>query len=156
MQRHWLMRRNCSFTPKQVGLFYLAQSAFALLVAMFFLWQGVPFVLPFTILELFVLAIALLIYARHTTDVESIHLSGAMMDIRLVNAGFEKQYKWNVDWVVLPTELNQNHLIAINYRGQQVELGRFIHLSKRLNFLGELQQALKSIKFAKSFNEYSS
>lgn len=146
-QKHWLMRRNCSFTPKQLGLFYLAQSAFALLVAIFFLWRGVPFILPFTLIELLVLAIALLIYARHTTDLEFVGFDQGMLEIRTINSGFEKNYRWNPEWVVVLPHLNVRQLLVLRYQGKEVELGKFIHISKRENFLKELQICLKSIKF---------
>ncbi|NCY00950.1 MAG: DUF2244 domain-containing protein [Burkholderiaceae bacterium] len=63
--RTWHMKRNCSFTPKQVGYFYLSMLMFSSLIATYFLVQGIWMILPFTIIELTALGIALLIYARH-------------------------------------------------------------------------------------------
>jgi uncharacterized membrane protein len=81
-KRVWMMRRNCSFSPKQLGLFYLAQSLFALIVASFFWWRGVWLVMPFTLIELSVLAILLLIYARHTSDYESVKLENGFIEVQ--------------------------------------------------------------------------
>ena len=139
----WLFKRNCSFTPKQVGIFYLAQSTFSLIVASFFLYQGVWLILPFTLLELAVLAIALLIYARHATDYEKIDIRQGELLVETSSAGKVMQFVFNPSWVRVDSVLNSQKLISINYQGQVLEVGRFIHVSLRKNFLIEFAQALR-------------
>jgi len=139
----WLFKKNCSFTPKQVGIFYLAQSTLSLIVASFFLYQGVWLILPFTLLELAVLAIALLIYARHATDYERIDIRQGELLVETSNAGKVMQFVFNPSWVRVDSVLNSQKLISINYQGQVLEIGRFIHVSLRKNFLIEFAQALR-------------
>ena len=139
----WLFKKNCSFTPKQVGIFYLAQSTLSLIVASFFLYQGVWLILPFTLLELAVLAIALLIYARHATDYEKIDIRQGELLVETSNAGKVMQFVFNPSWVRVDSVLNSQKLISINYQGQVLEVGRFIHVSLRKNFLVEFAQALR-------------
>ena len=139
----WVFKKNCSFTPKQVGLFYLAQSSLSLIVAGFFLSQGVWLVLPFTILELVVLGIALLIYARHATDYECITLNTGELVIETSSAGSVKKLVFNPSWVRLERLLSPRKLIALMYQGQKVEIGQFMHVSLRNEFLQELRQELK-------------
>jgi uncharacterized membrane protein len=139
----WVFKKNCSFTPKQVGLFYLAQSSLSLIVAGFFLSQGVWLVLPFTILELVVLGIALLIYARHATDYECITLNTGELVIETSSAGSVKKQVFNPTWVRLERLLSPRKLIALVYQGQNVEIGQFMHVSLRNEFLQELRQELK-------------
>ncbi|WP_281971266.1 MULTISPECIES: DUF2244 domain-containing protein [unclassified Polynucleobacter] len=139
----WVFKKNCSFTPKQVGLFYLAQSSLSLIVAGFFLSQGVWLVLPFTILELVVLGIALLIYARHATDYECITLNTGELVIETSSAGSVKRQVFNPTWVRLERLLSPRKLIALVYQGQNVEIGQFMHVSLRNEFLQELRQELK-------------
>ena len=139
----WLFKKNCSFTPKQVGIFYLAQSTLSLIVASFFLYQGVWLILPFTLLELAVLAIALLIYARHATDYERIDIRQGELLVETSNAGKVMQFVFNPSWVRVDGVLNSQKLISINYQGQVLEIGRFIHVSLRKNFLIEFAQALR-------------
>ena len=79
----WLMRRNCSFTPKQVGIFYLSMVGFSGLITAYFWWVGAWMVLPFTLIELSALGIALLIYARHARDYEKITLHNSELTIEL-------------------------------------------------------------------------
>ena len=139
----WLFKKNCSFTPKQVGIFYLAQSTLSLIVASFFLYQGVWLILPFTLLELAVLAIALLIYARHATDYEKIDIRQGELLVETSNAGKVMQFVFNPSWVRVDSVLNSQKLRSINYQGQVLEVGRFIHVSLRKNFLVEFAQALR-------------
>jgi uncharacterized membrane protein len=139
----WLFKKNCSFTPKQVGIFYLAQSTLSLIVASFFLYQGVWLILPFTLLELAVLAIALLIYARHATDYEKIDIRQGELLVETSNAGKVMQFVFNPSWVRVDSVLNSQKLISINYQEQVLEVGRFIHVSLRKNFLIEFAQALR-------------
>ena len=139
----WLFKKNCSFTPKQVGIFYLAQSTLSLIVASFFLYQGVWLILPFTLLELVVLAIALLIYARHATDYERIDIRQGELLVETSSAGKVMQFVFNPSWVRVDSVLNSQKLISINYQGQVLEIGRFIHVSLRKNFLIEFAQALR-------------
>lgn len=146
VERHWLMRRNCSFTPKQLGLFYLAQSVFALLVASFFWFRGVRFVMPFTLVELVILAIALVVYARHTTDYESLKFSEGVFEIESSHKGDRQHHRWNALWVTLSPDLNQRDLIVLSYQGKQHHIGRFLTVAQRRKFLKELQLIFKSIK----------
>ena len=143
MSMQWLFKKNCSFTPEQVGIFYLAQSILSLIVASFFLYQGVWLILPFTLLELAVLAIALLIYARHATDYEKIDIRQGELLVETSNAGKVMQFVFNPSWVRVDSVLNSQKLISINYQGQVLEVGRFIHVSLRKNFLVEFAQALR-------------
>jgi uncharacterized membrane protein len=141
--RAWLFKRNCSFTPKQVGLFYLAQSSFALFVATFFYLRGVWVVLIFTIAVLIVLAIALLIYARHTTDFESIDITGQTLVIRIANGSNIKTFEWNLSWVYVSPRLTDKHLVLMSYRGVECLLGGLLPAYKRQPFLSELKEAIR-------------
>lgn len=143
VQQTWIFKRNCSFTPKQVGLFYIAQGSFALLVALFFYIRGIWIVFPFTIAVLFVLAIALLIYAKHATDFEAIEVKGTELIIR-INYGMKQQvYEWNVSWVKLARDLNDKELVSLSYQGVECLIGRFIPITQRKAFLNELREQIR-------------
>lgn len=145
-EQQWIFKRNCSFTPKQVGLFYLSQLGFALFVALFFYVRGIWIVLPFTIAVLFILAIALLIYARHATDFESISIDGSSVNIFIKDGLKQESYQWNLSWIKIHPELTNNGLICITYQGLECELGRYIHVSNRPAFLDELKGQFLNIR----------
>jgi len=139
----WEFKKNCSFTPQQVGLFYMAQSMLSFIVAGFFMFQGIWIIFPFTLLELFVLAIALLCYARHATDYELITLYPSELHVEISIAQKTQNYIFNSAWVQLDRRLNPKKLICIRYQGKQTEIGRFIHASLREKFLFELGVELR-------------
>ncbi len=139
----WIFKKNCSFTPRQVLLFYIAQATFSLLVAGFFLIQGIWIVLPFTFLELVVLAFALLLYARHATDFEVITLKKGQLEIEISEAGKNRLMVFNSSWVQLSHMLTDKKMIRIGYQGKTIEIGKFLHASLREDFLRELQRYLR-------------
>lgn len=144
--KKWTFKKNCSFTPKQVGLFYLAQSTFSLSVAGFFLWRGVWLVLPFTFIELVALGIALTLYARHATDYETISLGAGILKIEISNASIKEEYIWNSHWVQVANSLNERKLIQVSYEGKSKELGKFLHVSVREIFLKEFKKHMNAIR----------
>lgn len=73
-RKNWLMKRNCSLSPRQVGWFTLSVVISPFTIATFFAWQGVWLVLPFAGLEVAILGWALLYYARHASDYEHVWL----------------------------------------------------------------------------------
>lgn len=103
-------------------------------------------VMPFTLVELLILAISLLIYARHTTDYELVKLSDGHFEMEFFDAGHRQSLRWNALWVTLSPGLNERDLIVLRYQGKQQEIGRFLTIPQRRKFLKELQLIFKSIK----------
>jgi uncharacterized membrane protein len=73
----WVLRRNCSVTPRQLLGFYASVCVVSLAIGLGFWFHGAPAVLLFAGLELAALGLALLVFARHATDRETITLDGA-------------------------------------------------------------------------------
>ncbi len=82
----WLMKRNCSLSPRQVGWFYLSIFTVSLAIALFFAVQGSWLVLPFAGLDLLGLGIALLVYARHATDYERVSINDGVLVVETASA----------------------------------------------------------------------
>src|ERR1700735_3679975 len=72
--KDWLIKRNCSASPRQFVGFYVSLALFSLLIAGLLVWAGAWLVLPFTGVELLVVGIAFVMYARHAVDYERILL----------------------------------------------------------------------------------
>jgi uncharacterized membrane protein len=143
----WFMKRNCSFTPKQVGLFYLSMVCFSSLITAYFWWQGAWMVIPFSVIELLVLGIALLIYARHARDYEKITLQDSELLIEVNLGNRLTQYRWNAPWVRVkdPESLKdqKKDLITLEMGTQSISVGQFILAEKRADLAKELRQALR-------------
>ena len=73
-QRVWMLSRNCALSPRQVGAFYLSLVTATGVIAIVFLLRGAWMILPFSIVEMTALGIALLVYARHAVDCERVSL----------------------------------------------------------------------------------
>ena len=77
----WLLSRNCSISPRQLGLVYGALCAASLLIAGFFFIQGATLILAFAGLELLAVGAALLVFARHAADRETLTLVGRRLQV---------------------------------------------------------------------------
>jgi uncharacterized membrane protein len=143
----WLMRRNCSFTPKQVGIFYLSMVCFSGLITTYFWWIGAWMVVPFTVIELSVLGIALLIYARHARDYEKITLQDSELIVEL-SVGYKNTVtQWNALWIRVnePESLydRKKNLVVLESGDQTISIGQFILAEKRHDLAKEIRQALR-------------
>ena len=144
--RIWHMKRNCSFTPKQVGLFYLSMFCFSSLIAGYFWWQGAWMILPFTCAELVILGAALLIYARHASDYEKIVLDGAEFTVELFLGNQRTVKKWNAPWVrVKDPELTPNRkdsLVTLEMGHESIQVGQFIFAHARADLASDIRSAI--------------
>ena len=70
----WLLKKNCSMTPRWLFTVYLVLSVLSIGIASGFWLTGATLVLPFTGVELLALGVALLVYAKHAGDGEHILL----------------------------------------------------------------------------------
>lgn len=145
----WLMKRNCSFTPKQVGLFYLSMCIFSSLIAGYFYSIGAWMVVPFTVVELTVLGIALLIYARHATDYEKIIIHDGVMDIEVLDGWRLIHKKWPLLWLRIEnpklskeaTKDPQKSLVKIEYGNDFIYLGLHTFPEKRQELANKIRRA---------------
>ena len=99
--RTWLMKRNCSLTPKQVGAFYALIVCFSLLVALYFWLIGAWMVIIFTTLALLVLTIALYVYSLHALDYEKITIVGKQLLVEKSWGGKVEVEEFNTVWTTL-------------------------------------------------------
>jgi uncharacterized membrane protein len=141
----WLMKRNCSLSPRQVGWFYLSIVSFSTAIGLFFAWRGTWLVLPFTALELAGLGIALLVYARHATDYERVTLVDGMLVVERASAAAVTRQKFNPRWVRV--ELGESSAAPVMLRSgrQAVQVGCFLDPYKRQKFAQELASALRHL-----------
>ncbi len=95
----WLLRRNCSLTPRQLLWFYLSLCAISFGIATMFWVQGVRLVMLFAWLELLALGAALLAYARHATDSETIALADDMLTVELACGSRVQRVAFQPHWV---------------------------------------------------------
>lgn len=139
----WLLRRNCSVTPGQLGGMFVGLSAVSLLVASFFWHMGAKFVLPFTVIELVALATALLVYARHATDRESIRLSAGRLVVEQETGGKTRRSEFARLAVRVEPGTRGERLVELRGGGQVVQVGRFLRPELRPMLASEIRRAVR-------------
>ena len=143
-QRVWMLSRNCALTPRQVAGFYLSLVVASTLIATVFLMRGVWMVLPFSVLEMAALGIALLVYARHAIDGDRVSLGRDALEIESVD-GADRRVMRIDRWAArVEMEARPRGSLAVVARGERIALGRFVSERERRRFARELRQALSS------------
>jgi uncharacterized membrane protein len=138
----WLMKRNCSFSPKQVGLFYLSIVCFSLLVATYFLLIGVWMVIIFTSFEILALTIALYVYTRHALDYEKITIVGRQLLFERSWGGKVQSHEFNTIWTKLVRSGLTGRDLALKNSTNEVQIGFFIGGNEQQQFEKELERYL--------------
>ncbi len=139
----WLMKRNCSLSPRQVGWFYLSIVILSFVIASFFAWQGAWFVLPFSGLEVAALGWALKYYALHTSDCERIELDDDALVIEQVFANQRVRHVFNPRWVRVELGEPLREQVALCSSGRVVRVGRFLDPAGRRRLADELSRCLE-------------
>jgi uncharacterized membrane protein len=140
---HWLIRRNCSITPGQLAAFYLSLCCISLGISAVFLWQGAPLVMAFATVELLLVGVALLVFARHAGDRETLTLDGRVLRVEQQVGPHRKATEFSAEWVAVEPAGGQGSLVAISGEGRSVQVGRFLRPELRQAFARELRLALR-------------
>lgn len=146
MIRHdWLLKRNCSLSPRQLAFAYAVLCVIALAVAaLFFLLYRAWFVFVFTALEIAAVVLAYFQYARHVTDHEHIALLDGCLLVERVEAGRVVQTRLDPYWTRVASPTRMQDLIGLEARGVRVEVGRFVNGAIRRQIAQELRSELRS------------
>jgi uncharacterized membrane protein len=143
MKHEWLLRRNCSLSPRQLALAYALLCAAALGIALVFVLQGVWFVFGFALLELAGIALALLHYARHALDHEHIALTEHCLLVERVEAGHSEQVRLDPAWTrISMPDHRRRALIGLESCGIRVEVGCYVTEATRRHVALEIRREL--------------
>lgn len=140
---HWLMRRNCSVTPRQLMAMYLSLCCVSLAVAGFFWSQGATLVLPFAAVELMAVGLAFLVHARHATDRERVSFGQGRLVIEQESAGRLQRCEFARHMVRVNPPLERDQLVEVRGGGQMVRIGRFLRADLRPVLAREIRTALQ-------------
>jgi uncharacterized membrane protein len=145
MKREWLLKRNCSLSPRQFVSAYALLFSGTLGIALVFILQGIWFVFAFALVELAGIAVALLHYARHALDHEHIALTDHCLLVERVQAGRCEQVRFDPGWTRISLPPNRHRaLIQIESRGVKMEIGSFISETRRQQVALELRRELRA------------
>lgn len=139
----WHLKRNCSLSPAQLLGFYLLCCVVSLGIAAGFWALGALLVLPFAGLELLALGSALLLYARHACDSESISLQDGRLTVEHACARRVSRVEFAAAWVRVEPEHGDRSLIELSGQGRKIAVGRFVRPELRHQLADEIRSALR-------------
>jgi len=137
--KDWVIKRNCSASPRQFVGFYVSLALFSLLIAGLLVWAGAWLVLPFTGVELLVVGIAFVMYARHAVDYERILLFQNRLLIERMDADKLTQMEFNPRWVRVEPGATPRDPVTLVSRGLSVPVGIHLAQYRRRQFAVELR-----------------
>ena len=105
----WLLKRNCSITPRQMMGFYVSVCVLSLGIAAGFWMQGATLVLPFAGLEVLALGAALMLYSRHATDSENIRLQAGRLTVEHTSGRSMQRAEFAPAWVRVDRYASQQY-----------------------------------------------
>ncbi|MDY7576304.1 DUF2244 domain-containing protein [Actimicrobium sp. CCI2.3] len=141
-EQQWMLKRNCSISPRQLARFYASLCFVSLLLATIFTLGGAWLVLVFSVVELSAVGAAFLYYARHACDRECIWLAGNDLVVELVESDRTRQLRFDISTLRIEAPGLPSALIRIRSGSSQVEVGRYLPYYKRREFASELRQSL--------------
>lgn len=107
------------------------------------MWQGAPFVLFFAGLELALLGVALLLFARHANDREVLTLAGRSLSVEQRSGSRVARTDFTAEWLTVEPAAGQGSLVQLSGEGRTVQVGRFLRPELRPAFARELRRALR-------------
>ncbi len=140
--RAWILKKNCSISPRQLAKAYLALCGASFMVASYFAWHGAWLIMVFAVLEMAAVAAAFLYFGRHATDRECIALNEAELVVELIQAEKISQFRLDPSRTRVALPAARHGLIGLEGSAGRVEVGRFLTERKRREFARELNQEL--------------
>jgi uncharacterized membrane protein len=151
----WVLKKNCSLSPKQSGALFAAAAGLSLSVALGWALAGVWVVLPFAVIEVLALAAAFLMYSRHAADFERVELragrllveraDGLIVEVTELVARSAKVDLAERSPKATGFSRSNPTLLKLSALGRTVEIGRFVPQSQRETLMLDMRRSLSAI-----------
>jgi uncharacterized membrane protein len=140
--REWILKKNCSITPKQLAQAYMALCGASFLVAGYFFIRGAWVVMAFATIEMAAVAAAFIYFGRHANDRECISLGEAGLIVELIEAEQSRQFRMDPFRTRVAIPRPTQRLIGLEANDERVEVGRYLPERRRREFAQELSREL--------------
>lgn len=144
-KREWVLKRNCSLTPRQTLRAYLLLLALSLTVGTTFALLGAPLVLCYSALEMTAVTAAWLYYSRHALDHERIVLQPGALTIESVCGTRRVCLQLDPERTRVLPPSTPGALVTLEARGRSVHIGAPLPAWRRAGFARELDAALHGV-----------
>lgn len=132
-------------SPAQIGIIYLSLSAISLCIGLFFWVMGATLVLPFSALEMLILGICFLCFARRSLDRERISIEGSQVTVECELGGVLQQVAFQREWLSVDGPHAAQPLIELRGQGQVIAVGRFVRPEWRSTLAAEIKRAARTL-----------
>jgi uncharacterized membrane protein len=139
----WLLKRNCSLSPRQLLAVYASLCVISLGIATYFWSNGATLVMPFAWVELLAVGAALLFYARHAADRECIALQPGRLTVEHLSGGHVERAEFLPDRVRVEPRDDDRSLIELSGQGRMIAVGRYVRPELRRALAEEFRVALR-------------
>ncbi|TWI42106.1 putative membrane protein [Pseudoduganella flava] len=141
-RREWLVRRNCSLTPRQTMAAWALLLVLSVVVAVFFTWQGAWYVLVFAALEIAAVTAAFVNYSRHASDCDRIVLEHGKLFVEQLRGGKIKLFQLDPHWLRVVAPRRRRDPIRLEARGISIAVGTWLPDEGRRALARELREEL--------------
>jgi uncharacterized membrane protein len=142
-RRVWMLRRNCSLSPRQSVFSFGLLAGGALVVATLCATAGAWVVLPCALIEMIVLGGFFLLYARHAVDYDCIELFDDSLTVVQCCGSNVRRFELNPLWVRVQMSEGRNPKIEIRYAGEVALVGRHVSSAYRERAVKEINRELR-------------
>ena len=139
----WQLKRSHTLTPRRLLLGYLGLCVLWLTLAAGWGSVGTLMAMPYAGAELLAVGAALLFYARHAADSESIRLAPGSLIVEYASGRRVKRVEFTPAWVRIEPEHGDRSLIELSGQGRKISVGRFVRPELRRELADELRWALR-------------
>lgn len=141
-------RPNVALSPLQAAAVMSAAAAVSLLVAAGFWIAGAPWVLPFSFIEVAVLAIAFLHLARHANDCDTVEVSAREVRVQRLRAGRAACVTLDRTRRDARAATRPDGLVELRGHGGELLLGQLLGWGERRRFSAVLVHTLNQRSYA--------
>jgi uncharacterized membrane protein len=137
-------RRNNSLSPFGLRMLFVGMFLLFATVAIVFMWVvGTWLILPFSGLEIVVVAVVFYHITNHVGDYERIEISGERVSVEQKDGRKMRKAEFQRGWVrVVQEEGEFGMRLLLRSHGREIELGRMVRYDERLALAEQLRQHL--------------
>ncbi|HRO60595.1 MAG TPA: DUF2244 domain-containing protein [Burkholderiaceae bacterium] len=143
--RHqWLIKRNCSLAPRQLGCWFGSLAAFSMLLALVFAARGAWLVVPFALIQVGALAAVFVWWGRHACDYERIVVCAGEFSVETSNGETLRRIEQRPAWARVEYDGARHGPIRIVTAEETIEVGALVPEDRRQALAQELRGAFGS------------
>ncbi len=143
-EHQWVLKRNCSMTPGQLGAWFGSLTILSLLLAIACAARGAWLVVPFTLVEVGALGVVFVWWGRHAGDCERIVVGSGRFRVETTSGGHCRRVEHRSTWARIKYDGSRRGPIRIMLRGDEIAIGQYVPDDRKAALAKELSGVLAS------------